>query len=363
MLEDKTISEDNKTIKSNARLENLILETRSQKTLDLIKRHVDTANSNNLFLNTTSAFNIRKQKKDTFDGIVNLKRINDIRRVNKFFEAANERLENGNIFICCVETKQLRKIRIMRKFWPILSLIYYFFDFILKRVFPKLPITKKIYFLLTAGRDRVFPKSEVLGRLYSCGFEIVEEALSDSLHYFVVKKIKEPFFDNNPSYGPIFKMRRIGKDGDMIEVYKLRTMHAYSEYLQAYIFEKNKLQEGGKIHNDIRITRYGKLFRKFWIDELPMIFNLIKGDLKLVGVRPLSAHFLSLYPEDLQELRKQIKPGLLPPFYADMPKSFDDIIASERNYILAYQKNPLKTDLKVIFAAFKNIILKNERSH
>ena len=64
MLEDKNISAGNKTIKSNARLENLILETRSQKTLDLIKRHLDITASNNLFLNTTSAFNIRKQKKN-----------------------------------------------------------------------------------------------------------------------------------------------------------------------------------------------------------------------------------------------------------------------------------------------------------
>ena len=64
MLEDKNISASNKTIKSNARLDDLILEIHCQRTSDLIKRNVEINTGNNLFLDTAPAFNIRKQKKN-----------------------------------------------------------------------------------------------------------------------------------------------------------------------------------------------------------------------------------------------------------------------------------------------------------
>lgn len=53
--------------------------------------------------------------------------------------------------------------------------------------------------------------------------------------------------------------------------------------------------------------------RKLWIDELPMLYNWIQGDLQLVGVRPLSQHKLGLYPPELQELRKKVSRDLFPP--------------------------------------------------
>ena len=80
-------------------------------------------------------------------------------------------------------------------------------------------------------------------------------------------------------------------------------MHPFSEYLQEYVYKKNNLQEGGKIKDDFRVSPEGRILRKFWIDEIPMIVNLLKGNMKIVGVRPLSAHFYSLYDEDLQEKR------------------------------------------------------------
>lgn len=77
------------------------------------------------------------------------------------------------------------------------------------------------------------------------------------------------------------------------------TMHPYSEYLQRYVFEKNSLQEGGKIKDDFRVTYWGRIMRKLWIDELPMFINFFKGDLKLVGVRPLSTHYLTFMMKNL----------------------------------------------------------------
>jgi len=139
-------------------------------------------------------------------------------------------------------------------------------------------------------------------------------------------------------------------------------MHPYSEYIQDYVFKKNNLCSGGKLANDFRITTWGKIFRKFWIDELPMLFNLVKGEMKVVGVRPISNHYFSLYPEDMQYLRKTVKPGLIPPFYADLPSTLDEIIDSERKYINSYLKHPVWTDICYFSKATYNIICKRARS-
>lgn len=294
--------------------------------------------------------------------IVNLQRINDVRHLNKFFEKVNEKLERGGTFISFVETSFERKKRILKKYPKILSYPYYTLDYILKRVFPKWSVTKKIYFALTKGRNRVLSVAETLGRLVSCGFEIIEYQEINNNLFFVTRKVKEPSYDMKPSYGPLIKMRRVGKKGKIIRVYKFRTMHPYAEYLQEYIYKKHKLKQGGKFHNDFRITTAGRMFRKIWLDEVPMILNLLKGELKLVGVRPLSLHYLNLYDDELKEKRLNHKPGLVPPYYADMPETLDEIIESEKKYLDAYEKAPVRTDIKYFFRAFQNILLKRARS-
>jgi lipopolysaccharide/colanic/teichoic acid biosynthesis glycosyltransferase len=180
--------------------------------------------------------------------------------------------------------------------------------------------------------------------------------------YFVAKKVDNPAFDKDPTYGPLIKLRRVGKDGKIFKVYKLRTMYPYAEYLQDYVYKHNELDEGGKFKDDFRVSPLGRLLRKFWIDEFPMFWNLIKGDMKLIGVRPLSKHYFSLYTPEVQEMRTRVKPGLVPPFYADMPKTLDDIILSEKKYLELYAQNPLKTDISYFFKIFTNIFFRGARS-
>jgi len=197
--------------------------------------------------------------------------------------------------------------------------------------------------MITKGKKRAISRAETLGRLCFCGFKIVaEREIGDDL-YFIAQKVKASSIDENPSYGPLVKFSRVGVNGGRIEVYKFRTMHPYSEYLQEYIYEMNKLQQGGKIKDDFRVTTLGRFMRKTWLDELPMLYNWIRGELNLVGVRPLSYHYFSMYPKDLQKLRKRVVPGLIPPFYADLPKTFDEICESERRYINSYRAHPVKT--------------------
>ena len=205
-------------------------------------------------------------------------------------------------------------------------------------------------------------KAETLGRLYSCGFEIIDESEFGNKLCLVAKKVKPPIYDLGPTYGPVIKLKRYGKNGKEIMVYKLRTMHPYSEYIQKYIYDLNGTSTGDKADNDFRINTLGSFFRKLWIDELPMLINLFRGDIKIVGVRPLSSHKLSIYPKELQKLRNKHKPGLVPPYYSDMPNGQQEMWESERNYLLAYDDSPLKTDIKYFFKAFYNIIFRHARS-
>lgn len=297
-----------------------------------------------------------------YKGFGNVHRINDIPRVNKFLEQVNRSIEFDDYFVLCMETKDARRTRILNKFPRIISRPYYMLDFILKRVFPKWHITKRIYFWITKGRNRVISLTEGLGRLVSCGFEIKGYQRIGYLTYIVAQKKSKPAYDMQPTYGALVKLRRVGKDGEIFNVYKLRTMHPYSEYLQDFAFKKNSLQNGGKIKDDFRITGWGKVFRKLWIDELPMFINYFKGQMKLVGVRPLSQHYFNLYPESLQKLRTQVKPGLVPPFYADLPETLPEIIESERVYLESYLQKPIRTDIKYFFKAFYNILIKRARS-
>lgn len=340
----------------------VILEVLSPQVYEFIFKYVPVDSYKTFIIDTISHTNIDLLTLKAVDAIVNLKRINDIRFINKFFESVNAQIPEGGVLVDYLETKDQRKKRILRKFPPLLDYIFYSFDFMLKRVFPKFFFTKRIYFILTRGQNRVLTKAEAFGRLYSCGFEVIDEMEAEGHLYFIAIKTKKPLFPERPTYGPFIQLRRVGKNGKLIKVYKLRTMHPYSEFLQDYIYKKEGLTEGGKFKSDFRVSNLGKIFRMFWLDELPMIVNFLRGELKIVGVRPISQHYFELYPEEHRNRRIKYKPGLVPPFYVDNPKTLEEIIASEKRYFDAFDKNRFWTDLSYFFKAFYNIVFRRARS-
>lgn len=329
----------------------------------LVEKFAHSSNGRVQVVATTTRFNIDSLPEVNYGCIVNLHRINDIQFINKFIESINSKIAIGGYFIGMAETYSIRKKRILNAWFFPLNYLVYSFDFIFKRVFPKIPICKQIYFFITGGRNRLLSRAETLGRLYSCGFEVVDEEFLNNSLYFVARKTGEPLFPVSPTYGPLIRLNRIGKGGRFFKVYKMRTMHPFAEYLQPYIYQKYDLQDGGKFKDDFRISTMGRVMRKVWIDELPMLINIFRGDMKIVGVRPLSKQYYSLYSKELQEKRILFKPGLVPPFYADLPATLEEIMESEMKYLDAYEKNPLKTDLKYFVAAWKNIIVKRARSN
>lgn len=297
-----------------------------------------------------------------FKGLAIFNRINDLRRINKYFEQLNKVLPENGYLLINLETKSVRAQNLINSYPKFISKPLYAVDFLINRVLPKCKPTRKLYFSITKGKNRVITLTETLGRLKSCGFATINHYSVGNRKYVLAKKISNPVYDMEPTYGAFVKLKRVGYKGDILDLYKIRTMHPYSEYLQKYVFEMNGTANGDKIIDDFRITNWGKVFRKFWIDELPMLWNWMKGDLKIVGVRPLSEHKFYTYPKYLQEKRTKVKPGLVPPFYADLPNTPEEFFATEEKYLDSYLKKPLRTDLKYFFKAIYNIFVKNARS-
>ncbi len=339
-----------------------ILESLGKEGLPFIETYAPIKENATVVLSTITYRTIQLLTAPGMNAFVNLERVNDFRYINKFFEAVNHQLPKGGIFIDYFEEKNQRKRRILKKFPPVINYVYYSFDYLIKRVFPKFIFTKRIYFILTRGNNRVLTKAEAFGRLYSCGFEIIEELETPEITLFAAIKTKKPLYPVQPTYGPLIKLKRVGKGGKIIEVYKIRTMHPYSEFIQEYVYKKEGLNQGGKFKSDFRVSTLGRFFRALWIDELPMLLNVVKGDLKIVGVRPLSEHYFKLYSEEHRERRIKYRPGLIPPFYVDNPKTLEEITASEKKYFDLFDKHPLRTDISYFFRALYNILFKHARS-
>lgn len=353
------LSEDEKRA-----LQESILEFAPEKVLRYVEKNVDLYSTNTFTLRSTDLYNIKKLPNYRFDAIVNFMPLNQIRGVNKLFTTVNDKLPDNGIWICCYEPQSVTKRNILNRFPLLIGWLYYLAFFCYKRVLPKLFMTSRLYFDITEGKNRVLSKAEVMGRLCYCGFEIVDERKKGDLSYVVARRKFRPEITARRLYGIFVKLNRVGKNGKMFKVYKFRTMHPYSEFLQAYIYERYSLQEGGKFNHDIRVTSLGRFMRRCWMDELPMLFNLLKGDMKLVGVRPISKHYFSLYSQELQEKRVRHTPGLLPPFYADMPKTLEEIEASEMRYLtMCEEKGTLATDFVYFWKIFYTIVFKRARSN
>jgi len=340
----------------------VLLSTVGEKTYNYFNQIIDTESKNTLVVSTTNEFNILNYPNE-IRSLINLSKVNNIRFINKFFEKVNGRLQNDDWFVVCFETITARKERHRLGRIPVIKNLWFGAEFVFLRMFPKMWGFKKIYFLLTRGRNRLLSKAEVMGRLVSCGFHIEASEAFNGLTYVVCKKEKEPEFNMNVSYGPLFCMKRIGKNGKEIGVYKFRTMHPYAEYLQDYVLKLNGYAETGKPKDDFRLTPWGRFLRRYWLDELPQLINVFKGEMKLVGVRPISKRYMQDIPKDLQDLRLKFKPGCIPPYVAlDRNGDVNSVLQAEREYLEEKVKKPYTTDTKYFLRAIFNIIFKRKRS-
>lgn len=96
---------------------------------------------------------------------------------------------------------------------------------------------------------------------------------------------------------PFFTQNRPGKDGKIFKLIKFRSM------------DNRKDKEGNLLPDDIRLNKYGRFIRKTSLDELPEAFNIIKGDMSVIGPRPLAVQYLPYY-NDVERHRHDVRPGL-----------------------------------------------------
>ena len=299
-----------------------------------------------------------------YETIVDLTLLNDAKGINRRFCIINQKLPDEGRYVCCYRPQEYIKQKILAKYpWGLNWLIYclYFWD---KRVVPRLMLTSRLYYDITKGRKRMLSKTEVLGRLYYCGFEVDEIVPMGHIEYVFAHRKSQPYPQEQIKvYGPLIKLPRVCKNKEIKYFYKFRTMHPYAEYIQKYVFDaRGGMDIADKSNDDWRITTWGKFMRKYWLDELPMLINWFKRDVKLVGVRPISKTMFANYPEWLQEKRTKCKPGLIPPFYIDHPDTFEELFASEDKYLTEYLAHPVRTDIKYFFLTMRSILTRKTHS-
>ena len=163
------------------------------------------------------------------------------------------------------------------------------------------------------------------------------------------------------SKGPIFfKQKRCGKDGKEFSMLKFRSMLCNAEdYLDKLQNQNEQTGPVFKIKDDPRITKIGKFIRKTSIDELPQLFNIIKGDMSIVGPRPPIPTEVEQYT-DYQKLRLSVKPGLTC-YWQVMGRNsigFDEWVKLDIKYI---QERCVLLDLILIFKTF-GVLLGDENA-
>ena len=103
--------------------------------------------------------------------------------------------------------------------------------------------------------------------------------------------------------------------------------------------------------------------RRYWLDEIPQLYNVLKGDLKLVGIRPVSDDILKIYQRKCNGLRLTQKPGCVPPYVSlNRNGNVMSVLQAEKEYLEEKIRNPYSTDTKYLFKAVFNILFKHKRT-
>ncbi len=165
-------------------------------------------------------------------------------------------------------------------------------------------------------------------------------------------------FIDDPHGSPIFCQIRCGRNNKPFKMYKFRSMYSDAEDRLKELIKSNEMDGPAfKMKDDPRITRVGKFIRKTSIDELPQLWNILKGDMSIVGPRPALPREVEQYNE-LQMQRMYVQPGLTC-YWQIQPNrneiSFDDWMALDLKYI---EERSFWVDWKIIFLTLKAVICK-----
>ncbi len=200
-----------------------------------------------------------------------------------------------------------------------------------------------------AETPKITVKAKPIYRFFKRLFDIVASFLGLVILLIPLIIISIIIVIDSPKAPPIYVQERVGKGGKRFKFYKFRTMVPDADKMLDSLLDKNEMQGPAfKMRNDPRITRVGHFFRKTSIDELPQLWNILKGDMSIVGPRPPLPREVAMYNEK-QMQRLLVTPGLT--CYWQVQKgrndlSFDEWLELDLKYIA--ERN-LATDIKIIF--------------
>ena len=161
---------------------------------------------------------------------------------------------------------------------------------------------------------------------------------------------------DSPGASPVFSQTRVGRNGKEFKFYKFRSMIPNADKMLDDLLDQNEM-EGPvfKIKDDPRITRVGKFIRKTSIDELPQLFNILMGDMSIVGPRPALPREVEQYT-DYERQRLYVTPGLTC-YWQIQPQrnslSFYEWLELDIQYI---NERSFLTDWKIIFKTFGAVL-------
>ena len=150
----------------------------------------------------------------------------------------------------------------------------------------------------------------------------------------------------NKGAGVFFFQERPGKNGKIFKVIKFKSMTDECD------------ADGNLLHNEMRITKVGRFVRKTSIDELPQLINVLKGDMSLIGPRPLLLEYLPYYTEH-ERLRHTVRPGITGWAQVNGRNAvkWDDRLEMDAYYVEHFS---LGMDLKIIFKTIKNVLISKD---
>ena len=202
-----------------------------------------------------------------------------------------------------------------------------------------------------------------------------EEQLNSKRFYWVLRRGQDIFFSAlallvlfplmlivalviviDSDGAPIFAQTRCGKGGELFKLYKFRTMCVNAEDMLADLLKHNEMDGPAfKMSNDPRITRVGAFLRKTSLDELPQLWNILKGDMSICGPRPCLEREMEQYT-DYQKQRLYITPGLTCYWQIQPDRnsiSFDQWVELDIKYI---KERSFWVDWKIIFKTVFSVL-------
>lgn len=186
-------------------------------------------------------------------------------------------------------------------------------------------------------------------------FDIIVSFIALTVLFIPLLILALIIYIDSPGASPIFSQERIGKNGKPFRFYKFRSMVPNADKQLSSLLDKNEMDGPVfKIKNDPRITRVGRFIRRSSIDEIPQLWNVLKGDMSLVGPRPPLPREVKEYTE-YHNQRLYVTPGITG-YWQIQPKrndlSFDKWLELDLKYI---SERSLKTDFIVLLKTIKAV--------